>query len=174
MSITVPPLALVFAQDENGIIGKNNTIPWHSPHDFKFFKSLTEGGNVIMGRKTWESLPKKPLPNRNNYVISRNPDYEAPGALVFPTLEAALADCVDKSRLRSTFVIGGKELFKAAEAHTDLAYVSRIGVRTPLDETCVMAPDWPFYEIEERTELFGGDDTHPSVVMEMVRFFPSR
>lgn len=174
MSTAELTIALVFAHDENRIIGKNNTIPWHSPQDFKHFKELTAGSNVIMGRKTWESLPKKPLPNRNNYVISHNPDYEAPGALVFTSLEDALADCLTKGAERPIYVIGGKGLFEEATKYTDLAYITRIGVRTPVDETCVYAPSLIVYNVEQKQELFAGDDKYPSAVMEKVRFRPAR
>lgn len=167
-------IALIFARDKNNVIGKNNTIPWHSPHDFKRFKTLTDNTNVVMGRKTWESLPKKPLPNRTNYVISHNPDYEAPGALVFTSLEAALADCVTKDINRPTFIIGGKGLYEEATKYTDIAYITRIGVRTPHDETCVYAPALSVYNVEHSEELFAGDDQYPSAVIEKVRFRPAR
>src|SRR5690606_21165461 len=89
----IDTLSLIFAIDENNVMGRNNDIPWHSPHDFQWFRSTTHGYNIIMGRKTWESLPKKPLPNRLNYVITSNPDYEAVGAVVKSSLQEAIKDC---------------------------------------------------------------------------------
>ena len=77
-------LTLIAALARNGVIGNNNALPWHLPEDLKHFKELTTGHAVIMGRKTWESLPARfrPLPGRQNIVVTRDPAYEAPGATV--------------------------------------------------------------------------------------------
>lgn len=86
-------LTLIAGIAENNCIGKNNTLPWHIPEDMAHFKSLTLGKTVLMGRKTWESLPKKfrPLPNRTNIVISRQKNYAvSEGVLLYSTIEAAL------------------------------------------------------------------------------------
>ena len=79
-----PTLTLIAAVARNGIIGKDNALPWHLPADLRHFKALTTGHTVIMGRKTWESLPEKfrPLPGRRNIVVTRNAGYGAPGASV--------------------------------------------------------------------------------------------
>jgi dihydrofolate reductase len=99
---------LVAAVAANGIIGKDGKLPWHLPEDLKHFKRVTMGHPIIMGRKTWESL-KGPLPGRENIVITRQPGYEAPGAAVASSLEAALALCADES---VACVIGGEQVFK--------------------------------------------------------------
>ena len=102
-----PRIYLVAAVAANGIIGVNGQLPWRLPEDLQHFKRLTMGHPIIMGRKTWESL-KAPLPGRDNIVITRQPGYEAPGAAVANSLEAALALCLGEAVV---FVIGGAGLF---------------------------------------------------------------
>jgi dihydrofolate reductase len=103
-----PRVYLVAAVAANGIIGVNGKLPWHIPEELKHFKKLTLGHPIIMGRRTWESL-KGPLPQRENIVITRQAGYQAPGAAVASSLEAALAMCIGEP---VAFVIGGTELFK--------------------------------------------------------------
>jgi dihydrofolate reductase len=98
---------LVAAVAANGIIGANGQLPWSLPEDLKHFKRLTMGHPIIMGRRTWESL-KGPLPGRDNIVVTRRAGYEAPGAAVASSLEAALALCIGEP---VAFVIGGHQLF---------------------------------------------------------------
>lgn len=107
---TGPRVYLVAAVAANGVIGAGGRLPWHLPEDLKHFKSLTLGHPVIMGRRTWESLGK-PLPGRENIVVTRSPGYEAPGAHVAASLDAALAFCAGECVV---FVIGGGELYAAA------------------------------------------------------------
>jgi dihydrofolate reductase len=105
-------LTLIAAVARNGVIGIGNRLPWHLPADLKHFKALTTGHTVIMGRKTWESLPAKfrPLPGRRNIVVTRNAGYQAEGAVVTNSLPAALA----AAESGEAFVIGGAELYVAA------------------------------------------------------------
>jgi len=105
-----PRVYLVAAVAANGVIGARGKLPWHLPEDLKHFKELTFGHPVIMGRKTWESLGR-PLHGRENIVVTRSAGYEAPGASVAASLEAALALCAGES---VAFVIGGSELYAAA------------------------------------------------------------
>jgi dihydrofolate reductase len=102
-----PKLYLVAAVASNRIIGRNGQLPWHLPEDLKHFKRLTMGQAVIMGRRTWESLGRA-LPGRENIVVTRQAGYEAPGAAVASSLEAALALCAGDA---VAFVIGGEQLF---------------------------------------------------------------
>ena len=106
----MPRVYLVAAVAANGIIGANGKLPWHLPEDLRHFKALTLGRPVIMGRKTWESLGK-PLPGRENIVVTRAPGYEAPGASVASSLDEALALCAGEP---TAFVIGGGELYAEA------------------------------------------------------------
>ena len=103
-----PRVYLVAAVAANGIIGAGGKLPWHIPGELQHFKKLTMGHPLIMGRRTWESL-KGPLPGRENIVVTRSPGYEAPGAAVAASLEAALAMCAGEP---VAFVIGGTQLFK--------------------------------------------------------------
>jgi len=99
----------------NRVIGANGKLPWHLPEDLKHFKTLTLGHPVVMGRKTWESLGKA-LPGRENIVVTRAPGYEAPGASVASSLDAALALCAGEP---TVFVIGGGELYAEALSVAD-------------------------------------------------------
>ena len=101
---------LVAALAANGVIGANGKLPWHLPEDLRHFKALTLGHPVIMGRKTWESLGRA-LPGRENIVVTRAPGYEAPGASVASSLDAALALCAGEP---TVFVMGGGELYAQA------------------------------------------------------------
>ena len=103
-----PRVYLVAAVAANGIIGANGKLPWHIPEELKHFKKLTLGHPVIMGRRTWESL-KGPLPQRENIVVTRQAGYDAPGAAVANSLDAALAMCIGEP---VAFVIGGTQLFE--------------------------------------------------------------
>lgn len=107
-----PTLTLIAAVAKNGVIGMDNRLPWRLPADLKHFKTLTLGSTVVMGRKTWESLPInfRPLPGRRNIVVTRNRNFEAEGATVVASLPEAL--CAAKQG--ETFVIGGAELYAAA------------------------------------------------------------
>lgn len=111
-------ITLVAALSDNNCIGENNRIPWHVPEDFEFFKNYTMGKPVIMGRKTWESLPKKPLPGRPNYVISRQQEQQFSGAILCHNIEEAiqqLADCPE------IIIMGGAQIYaQAMPLATDL------------------------------------------------------
>ena len=100
-------IRMVVAYSTNRCIGKDNDLPWRLPKDLAHFKAATMGMPIIMGRKTWESLGR-PLPGRPNLVITSNPDYQAEGATLYPSLEAALAACADAP---ITCIIGGEQIF---------------------------------------------------------------
>ena len=101
---------LVAAVARNGVIGANGKLPWHLPEDLQHFKKLTLGHPIIMGRRTWETLGK-PLPGRDSIVVTRRAGYEAPGASVAASLQAAIALCAGEP---VAFVIGGAELYAEA------------------------------------------------------------
>ena len=117
-----PRLAIVVAVAGNGVIGVDNRLPWRLPEDLRHFRLLTTGHAVIMGRRTWESLPRA-LPDRQNIVVSRRAGYAAAGADVAPSLEAALA----LVRLPApAFCIGGAELYAAALPRADEMHVTEV------------------------------------------------
>src|SRR3954471_6012662 len=106
MSDASPKIYLVAAVASNGVIGVNGQLPWRLPEDLKHFKRLTLGHPVIMGRRTWESLPAA-LPGRDNIVVTSQAGYEAAGAAVANSLEGALALCVGEPAERRVGVLGG-------------------------------------------------------------------
>jgi dihydrofolate reductase len=116
-------VSIVVAHAANGVIGRDGDLPWRLPGDLKRFRSITTGGCVVMGRRTWESLPERfrPLPDRRNIVLSRDTSYEAEGASVFPDMASALAACPD-----SCFVIGGGVTYEQALPHADRVYATRV------------------------------------------------
>jgi dihydrofolate reductase len=118
-------LALVVARAANNVIGAAGTIPWRIPDDRRHFRNVTTGKPCIMGRKTWESLPRKPLPGRLNIVVSRNPNYAAAGALVAETFDSALA-LAQVERSDEISVIGGAEIYRAALPLADRIYLTEI------------------------------------------------
>nr|AIA16885.1 Dihydrofolate reductase [uncultured bacterium] len=117
-------LSLLVAADEGNVIGKNNQLPWHLPNDLKYFKNLTWGLPIVMGRKTYESIGK-PLPGRTNIVITRNKDYAAEGIVVVHTIEEALNVAQEKGA-REIFVIGGAEIFNSVFESANRIYLTRI------------------------------------------------
>ena len=104
-------IEIIVACGIDNSIGKNNTLLWNIPEDLKNFKKITEGHTVVMGRKTWESLPEKvrPLPNRRNIVISRNMDYDAKGAEVMNVFD--VANFAYNNPMEKIFIIGGSEIY---------------------------------------------------------------
>lgn len=101
-------LSLIVARARNGAIGKDNDIPWHAPEDLKMFQRETTGGALIMGRRTWDSLPVKPLKNRLNCVLSRNPDM---AEHVFSTADEAIGFCRGEGYHR-IYGIGGQAVYR--------------------------------------------------------------
>ena len=119
------PLHLIYARAANGVIGKDNTIPWHIPEDMAHFKQLTQGCAVIMGRKTWDSLPPRfrPLPGRTNIVVTRQSNWRAEGAQPATSLSSALALCDPRQTL---WVIGGAQIYAEALPLADSIEVTEI------------------------------------------------
>ena len=118
-----PALAIVAAVASNGVIGAGNRLPWRLPADLKRFRALTSGHSIIMGRKTWESIGR-PLPDRQNIVVTRQSHFAAPGADIASSLDDALA----RVRLPApAFCIGGGKLYREALARATTLYLTEIG-----------------------------------------------
>ena len=118
----------VVAIDQQHCIGKANSMPWHISEDFKHFKHITQGGVVIMGRKTFESIGR-PLPERSNWVISRDPNWQHAGVQVADSVEQALAQAsaeLDQVEKNSLFIIGGAEIFKQTLAIADRLEITHV------------------------------------------------
>ncbi|MDP1622115.1 MAG: dihydrofolate reductase [Bacteroidales bacterium] len=102
-------IAIIVAIAENGAIGKNNDLLWHIPEDLKRFKRITSGHPVIMGKRTWESLPRRPLPNRRNIVITDIPGEVVEGAEMAYSIDEAIAKCEPDEE---NFIIGGASIYR--------------------------------------------------------------
>ena len=120
-----PRLHLIFARARNGVIGLHNALPWHLPEDMAHFKRTTMGHPVIMGRKTWDSLPAKfrPLPGRTNVVVTRQEDWHENGAQPARNMHDALQIC---EQFPDVWVIGGAQLYALAAPLADTAVVTEI------------------------------------------------
>ena len=116
-------IAFVVAVSRNGVIGRDGGLPWRISADLKRFREITMGKPVIMGRKTWESLPKRPLPGRTNIVITRQAGYEAPGAHLANGVGAALK-IAEAERPEEIAVIGGGEIFRMFMPTADRVYLT--------------------------------------------------
>ena len=117
-------IALVAGISRNNCIGKDGSLPWHIPEDLKHFKRITIGNTVIMGRKTWESIPEKfrPLPDRKNIVITRQTDYQLPAHVESaPSLDGAIAQSSG-----DLFIIGGGQIYSQAMNKADTLYITHI------------------------------------------------
>jgi dihydrofolate reductase len=123
-------VAFVVAVSRNGVIGKAGGLPWHISADLKRFKAITMSKPVIMGRKTWESLPKKPLPGRPNIVITRQKNYRAEGASVVADSPSALTAA---GQVEEVCVIGGGEIFDMFLAQTDRIYLTEVDLEVDGD-----------------------------------------
>jgi dihydrofolate reductase len=122
-----PRINLIYARAANGVIGANGTIPWHLPEDMAHFKQQTAGAPVIMGRKTWDSLPPRfrPLPGRQNIVVTRQAGWRAEGAQQVGSLREALALC-EQSKSPQVWVIGGAQIYAEAEPLAQRAVVTEL------------------------------------------------
>ena len=115
-------LSIIVAVDSEGGIGKNNSLPWHLPADLKYFRQITTGHTVIMGRKTYDSMGKA-LPNRRNIVISRQEGLDYPDVEIVHSLESAISLCKPEEEV---FIIGGAEIFRQALPLTNKLYITEI------------------------------------------------
>ena len=130
------PVGLIWAQSTSGVIGRDGAIPWRVPEDLARFKDLTMGHTVVMGRRTWESLPARfrPLPGRRNVVLSRDRGYRAQGAQVADSLDAALADT------GLIWVIGGSEIYHLAMPAATRCEVTEVDIDLHIEDEDALAP----------------------------------
>jgi dihydrofolate reductase len=116
-------ISMIVAADENNVIGKDNQLIWHLPDDLKFFKRMTSGHAIIMGRNTFESVGK-PLPNRTNIIITRDENYTAEGCLVVHSLEEALTKAHEVDT--DPFIVGGEQIYRLALPIANTVYLTRV------------------------------------------------
>jgi dihydrofolate reductase len=148
-------LKLIYAQAANGVIGRDNTIPWRLPEDMAHLRQSTMGRPVIMGRRTWDSLPPKfrPLPGRTNIVVTRQADWAGNGAAKAGTLEEALALC---HGAEEAWVIGGAEIYRQALPYANEVVVTEIGAEFEGDTFApVLGPEWHEASREAHTSASG-------------------
>lgn len=149
-----PRLSLIVAMSRNRVIGAGGAIPWHLPGELKRFRSITMGHHIIMGRKTWESIGR-PLPGRTSVVVTRQPGYRAPGAIVTHSLDEAAAACRDDTEI---FVIGGAELYAQALPRASRLYLTVVEADIEGD---TRMPEFDAGAWQETaSESFAADDKH--------------
>jgi len=146
-------LSMIVAVAHDGVIGVNNTLPWHLPEDLKRFRALTMGHHIIMGRKTYDSLGRL-LPGRTTVIVTRNENYKVEGALVAHSLEAAIALCENDEEV---FLIGGAELYQAGLKLAHKLYITEIELDVVGDSFFpkLVSTEWQETEREAHTSEKG-------------------
>ncbi len=162
MPMSHPAISMIVARSRNHVIGRDNQMPWKISADLQFFKRVTMGHPVIMGRKTWESIGR-PLPGRRNIVVSRNHHYLATGGELVGSLEEALKSLSEFERV---FVIGGEQLFSQAFGMADRLYITEIDLDIDGGDTFFRVPDPENWKEVERTPGSEGDITFSFITLE--------
>ncbi len=123
-------ISIIVAVSDDWGIGMNNELLWHIPEDLKRFKKLTMGKTIIMGKRTWESLPRRPLPGRKNIVLTDIPDECIDGSVTAYTIEDALSKCVQDEEI---FIIGGGMVYRQFMPIADRLYITHVHKKAPAD-----------------------------------------
>ncbi len=143
-------ISIIAAVAENNVIGNNNKLIWHISEDLKRFKKLTTGHSVVMGRKTYESLPFKPLPKRKNIVISSQKDLKFEGAVIVNSVKEALEECKNEEEI---FICGGAEIYKLFLPVADKLYITKVH-KSFEGDTFFPEPDLSEWKIGYKSEKF--------------------
>jgi dihydrofolate reductase len=170
-------LILVAAVAENGVIGQGGTLPWRLKSDMAHFRTVTMGKPVIMGRKTWQSLNRRPLPGRTNIVVSRDPEFAAPGLLVASSVEAALQAAHGDALRRSAnaiAVIGGAELYAQTMPQADRLVITRVPLQPAGDTRFPPIDATVWREAERRQHAGGAGDDAPFTIIVYERLAASQ
>lgn len=154
LSSIVYRLSLIVAMGRNRVIGANGTIPWHLPSELQMFRRLTMGHHIVMGRRTWESINRL-LPGRTTVIVTRQRDYQVPGAITAHSFDEAIAACGNDEEI---FVIGGAELYRSALPMAGRLYLTTVDAE-PDGDTFMPAFDLAQWR-ETSTETFGADGHH--------------
>lgn len=160
-------ISLIVAADERNAIGKGGTMPWHLPDEWKYFRDTTMGKPVIMGRKTWESIPegRRPLPGRRNIVVTRQEGYVADGADVVPGVDEAVKLATLSSD--EVFIIGGRQLYEYGVEIADRLYFTR--VHTEIEDADTFFPFIDFLDWRETSRVeHPADDKHAYAFTQLV------
>ena len=123
-------ISIIVAVSEDWGIGKDNELLWHISEDLRRFKRLTSGNTVIMGKKTWESLPRRPLPGRKNIVLTDNPNESIENSVTAYSLEDALNKCLPDEEI---FIIGGGSIYRQFLPIADRLYITHVHKKAPAD-----------------------------------------
>lgn len=150
-------IGMIVAVAENGVIGKNNEIPWFYKGELKWFKDTTKNTAVIMGRKTWESLPKKPLPRRVNFVVTKGDRSRFEGATVVRSVKQAIATCKAEGH-KDIWLIGGAGIYREGIDIADVIFMTKIPETIEPDKTTVFFP-----EIDHNRWALQSTRVHPYV-----------
>lgn len=162
MSQKKPDIVIIAAVAENGVIGADNDLPWHCPTDFKFFKQMTIGKPLIMGRRTFESIGK-PLPNRPNIIVTRDIDYAVEGAYVIPGLAPAITFAAELCRdigSDEIMIGGGGTLYEQAMPLADRMLITRIHAAPDGDTIFPDIEETLWVRTSKREEIAGDRDSH--------------
>lgn len=157
MSNGMTRISLIAAMDENGLIGADAGLPWRLPNDLKYFKRMTMGKPVLMGRRTWETLDA-PLPGRPNLVMTRDTAFRAPGAKIVRTVDGALR-LAKADHFEELMVLGGAEIYALMLPQADTLYLTRIHARLEGD-TWFPKVDWSQW-VRESAETHAADEKNP-------------
>ena len=158
------PIALVAARSRNGVIGRDGALPWRLKSDLALFKATTLGKPVIMGRKTWESLPKKPLPGRLNIVLTRDLSFEPKGAVAVQSLAEAVAmarEQAEEDGAEEVCVIGGAELYALAIPKAARLYLTEVDLDIDGDAHFPAFDEASWRETRAEAHSAGEGDDHP-------------
>ncbi len=171
-----PRLTLIAAVARNGVIGDRGALPWRLSSDMKRFKAATMGKPVLMGRATWESLPKTPLPGRQNIVLTRNHAFRAAGAWVYTDLEAALAAAramAQRSGASEVCVIGGAEIYAACLLRADRIILTEVDASPEGDAHFPMLDPGDWREVSRQSFPSAPADEAACVLRVLERQSPS-
>jgi dihydrofolate reductase len=167
-----PILALVAARARNGVIGRDGALPWRLRSDMALFKATTMGKPVLMGRKTWDSLPKKPLPGRTNFVLSRDGSFEPKGAVVNERLEDALSmarEQAEEDGVSEVCVIGGAALYALTLPKARRLYLTEVEAEVDGDVCFPAFDEADWREVRREPHPAGDGDDYPFLLRVLER-----
>ena len=161
---TRPRITIIVAVARNGVIGRDNRLPWHLPADLKHFKRETMGTTIVMGRNTWQSLPGL-LPHRTHIVITRDEHYTADGATVVPSLDEALALAGGSE----VYIVGGAHLYRAALPLADRMLITEVDVEAAGDTFFPEYDDFAWQEVGREPHRPDNDNPYPYAFVTLER-----
>jgi len=165
--LDTPYFTFVWAEDEQGLIGSKGELPWHLPNEMKHFVEVTTGDIVVMGRKTYESIPNPPLKNRVNIVLSRNPEFEAEDAIICRSKEEIMEQVAERNK--AVHIIGGTSLFEMFADEVDMLYRT-IVYGDFSGDTYMPAIDYRYFRIVDSWEgTVDANNKHPHQFFTYVR-----